>query len=157
METRECFHWKKSWSSQMPFTPATHGGAGMFSLFCCVTDPGSPTRICSSACLFFHPAFFFFFFFAPDSLSAMEGFSTRVPQTSLRAADGSFSIQRMAHHQQLLHKENGNQGKSVGMAFPEGSVCPWPGILLQFSMSEASYQSVHDLLLFPLFMNLSWV
>lgn len=74
METRECFHWKKSWSSQMPFTPATHGGAGMFSLFCCVTDPGSPTRICSSACLFFHPAFFFFFFSRPIRSLPWKGF-----------------------------------------------------------------------------------
>ncbi len=136
-------------------TSATPGGGGMVSLFSCITDRGSQTRICSSSpplLAFFRPSWFF-----PQPIRAVEGFSTRVSQTSVWPADGSISIQRNPRHQQLLHKEKGNQGKSVGTAFPEGSVCPWPGILLQLSMSETSCQSVHDLLLFPSLMNPRWV
>ncbi len=118
-----------------------------------IVDPRQEYARLHRHCLLFfvHPDFF------PQPIRAMEGFSTRVSQTSVWPADGSISIQRNPRHQQLLHKEKGNQGKSVGTAFPEGSVCPWPGILLQLSMSETSCQSVHDLLLFPSLMNPRWV
>ncbi len=118
-----------------------------------IGDPRQEYARLHRHCLLFfiHPDFFH------KPIRAVEGFSTRVSQTSVWPADGSISIQRNPRHQQLLHKEKGNQGKSVGTAFPEGSVCPWPGILLQLSMSKTSCQSVHDLLLFPSLMNPRWV
>lgn len=140
IDTRECFCWTKSWSSHVCDSWRSWNPRQEYA------------RLHRHCLLFFvHPDFF------PQPIRAMEGFSTRVSQTSVWPADGSISIQRNPRHQQLLHKEKGNQGKSVGTAFPEGSVCPWPGILLQLSMSETSCQSVHDLLLFPSLMNPRWV
>lgn len=87
----------------------TPGGAGIFLLVFLHHCSGIPDK---NMLDFFHLSCFF---------PLWKG---RVSQTSLRLADGSISIQRNPRHQQLRHKEKGNQGKRVGMAFPEGSVCP---------------------------------
>lgn len=152
IDTRECFCWTKSWSSHVCDSWRSWNGFLVFLRHRSWIPDKNMLVFTATACFFSS----ILIFSATDSCHGRV-FNESFPDIRVTSRDGSISIQRNPRHQQLLHKEKGNQGKSVGTAFPEGSVCPWPGILLQLSMSETSCQSVHDLLLFPSLMNPRWV